>query len=352
MDTSLKENLFWEIQDLMIKNEQKLMQMNSFEDKNIPLQVNEVYDQINQMKKLPHDNPFVAELNKFISDIANRIKLFSIHFTNYAHCPSRTDNEAILKEKADHHLAQTKQLYDEYTKKLPDYIKPIAEQIYCDMFSVAVKEHPQITLLATDGSNIGLCGNVKKSVTKLVADAKLKQQESRQQNAMSWFVDEMYDYIINGNISANAKEFITHFSSKKAYENSTFSLPESQLTNSDFKNKADKISYYIRDKEYKFKDEVTFSNFMNSRAVYFANIMNGNDYTKIINLNNILTRDYHKEDEKFIIHENAKIDSNFSTDYKSYITIQAYSANRNIVLATKHEYNRGFIRDEIFKYEI
>ena len=349
MDTNLNKDLFGEIRRLMIENEQKLMQMNSFEDKNIPLSVKEVYDEINAMKKLPRNNAHVVQLNKFISDIANSIKLFSTHFANFAHCPEGSINENILKEKADYHLEQTKKLYDEYTKNLPNFTKHLTEQIYHDLFAVSIKAHPTVSMVATDGSNIALCGNVKKSVTKLVNDAKLKQQESRQQNAMSWFIDEMYDYIINGNISANAKNFISSYTSKKIFKDNTYSLSESQLTNSEFKNKATKTTYYIRDKKYSFKDEVTFTNFMSTRQGYFDSIMQGIDYTNISNLSNIA---FNLKNGKSILNQSPEISYALSEDYKTYLAMQAYSANRNMVLTSKYEYDRGFIRDGSYKYEI
>lgn len=353
MDISLNKGFFFEIENLMIENEKELITSASVENKDIPLQVNEVYDKDNKMKELPNKNASVKNLNKFVSDIANSIKLFSTHFTNYAHCPAGNSNEDVLKEKADYQLEQTKKLYAEYTKNLASYEKPIAEQIYNDMFAVAVKEHPQITMVSTDGSNIGLCGSVKKSVSNLVADIKLKQQETREQNAFSWFVDEMYDYIINGDstVSSNAKQFITQYTTNRVFIDN-HSLPESQLNDGDFTQKANEITYRIRNKKYSFKDETSFTNFMSTRAKYFDSIMQNIKYTDLANLNGVGTTDFHYEEGEQIMHTNPKISYNYSEDYKTYIAIEAYSANRNLVLTEQYENDRGFVRDGIFKYEV
>ncbi|MBQ3502105.1 MAG: hypothetical protein IJA72_00365, partial [Clostridia bacterium] len=162
----------------------------------------------------------------------------------------------------------------------------------------------------------------------------------------------MYDYLINGNISANAKSFISSYISQKTLINASQYLPESQLTDSEFQSEATEIKYHIRDKQYTFKDEVVFSNFMTTRSSYFDSVMQGVDYTNILSSPNVGTTDFHYEDGERILSENPRISYNHTEDYKTYLSMQAYSANRNVILSSKYEYERGFIRDGNNKYKI
>ncbi len=316
----LQKNIFENIKQVMIENEQLLLKQNSLSDKSKPITVDEVYDDIDQMKRFPSTNTSCIELCKFISKLSIAINKFNMDFEKYANNMVHSngagkENEQPLKIKASDSLAELKKLYVEYTKDLSDEEKLITRQVYCDLIATKVREYPTISMKSVDGK-FGIAGHVKPEVTKTIVSLQKQMHEARENNPNSWFVNEMYDYLFNSsNINAHAKACLEQLRSKQH-------CLESQVE-SEFRSKLDD-DYVINDVKYSFKDDYIALDFLKSRQEYYSQIAEKNN--EIYSGLNINTHQSEFEKEHSLnTQQIIKLDDK---SYKTYIGSQVYSSYR------------------------
>ena len=316
----LQKNIFENIKQVMIENEQLLLKQNSLTDKSKPITVDEVYDDIDQMKRFPSNNTSCIELCKFISKLSIAVNKFNMDFEKYANNMvhsngSGKDNEQPLKIKASDSLDELKRLYVEYTKDLSDEEKLITRQVYCDLIATKVREYPTISMKSVDGK-FDIAGHVKPEVTKTIVSLQKQMHEARENNPNSWFVSEMYDYLVNSNnISGHAKESLEKLKSQNHQL-------ETQVKN-EIRNELDN-SYIINDTEYTFKDEEVAIKFFDSRQQYYSQIAgNNNEIYAGLSINRAQTQ-FQKE-QNLDTYQVIKLEDN---SYKTFIGSQVYSSYR------------------------
>lgn len=316
----LQQNVFSEIKQAMIANEQQLLIQNSLTDKSKPISVDEVYDDIDQMKRFPSTNSSCVELCKFVSKLSIAINMFNADFEKYANNMVHSngagkDMEEVLKIKASERLDELKKTYSDYTKDLSEDEKLITRQIYCDLIATKVREYPTISMRSPDGQ-YGIAGGVKPEITKIVANLQSQMKDARIANPNSWFVNEMYDYLFNSsNINGHAK------ASLEQLRNKSHEL-ETQVE-SEFRSTTDN-TYVINDVQYSFKDEYVALAFFNSRQEYYSKIAgNNNEIYGGLNINRAQTQ-FQKE-KNLDTYQVIKLEDN---SYKTFIGSQVYCSYR------------------------
>lgn len=316
----LQKNVFESIKQTMIDNEQQLIQQQSLNNKNLPMSVEEAYDDIDQNKRLPSTNPSCVELCKFVSKLSVAIKLFNTNFEKYANnmvYPNGAgkDNEETLKIKASESLDEIKKVYIDYTKNLSEGEKLITRQIYYDLIATNIKEYPQISMRSPDGK-YAIAGKVKPEITRIVNNLQSQMLDARSKNPNSWFVNEMYDYIFNSNnINGHAKASLEQLRSKN---HQLETQVESELrSNTD-------STYTINGVDYHFKDEYIALDFFKSRRDYYSKIA-GNNNEIYAGLN--IDQPQHKiaSGHNLDSHKIIKLEDN---SYKTFIGSQVYSSYR------------------------
>ena len=310
----LQKNSFNEIKQVMIANEQELIKQNSLTDKTKPLSVEEAYDDIDQLKRFPSTNPSCVELCKFVSKLSIAVNEFNKHFEIYANNISN-DKEQELKTTASEYLTKLNQIYIEHTKDLSNDEKLITRQMYYDLIVSKIREYPTITMHSPD-NQIKIAGHIKTEVTSIVNNLQEQMKEARQKNPNSWFVGELYDYLVNSNnISGHAKESLEKLKSQNHQL-------ETQVT-SQIRNELDK-SYVINDSEYAFKDDYIAIKFFESRQEYYSQIAkDNNEIFAGLQINR--TRSQNEEEKNFDTYKITKLEDN---SYKTFIGSQAYSSYR------------------------
>ena len=316
----LQQNVFSEIKQAMIANEQQLLIQNSLTDKSKPINVDEVYDDVDQMKRFPSTNSSCVELCKFVSKLSVAINMFNTDFEKYANNMVHSngagkDMEESLKIKASERLDELKKTYSDYTKDLREDEKLITRQIYCDLIATKIREYPTISMRSPDGQ-YGIAGGIKPEITKIVANLQSQMKDARITNPNSWFVNEMYDYLFNSsNINGHAK------ASLEQLRNKSHEL-ETQVKN-EIRNDLDK-SYIINDTKYTFKDDDVAIRFFQSRQEYYSKIA-GNNNEIFTGLN--IDRSQRQTEEELHL-DTFNIINLEDNSYKTFIGSQVYSSYR------------------------
>lgn len=313
----LKNGVFNQYRKLMIEQEKLLLQEKSIYDKTQDITTLEVFAEDREEKTLPTNNESVIQISKFVSTLANEIKSFSILFQRYAELPEKSEAEEQQKIKARNQLDKTHTTFKSLIVNLTSPEKEIATQIFYDMLAKSIKEYRVITAVMYGNKNLNLVGETKNDVSKLVLELKNKQHHARDINPLAWLPDEMYSYLYNGNISGNAKEYL------------------SQLKSKEHKLDANSYSHYETNGiSYSFTDNTTKRNFCSSRLSYLQSIVEGFPIDATYEgfaMNSIISWKTGKPVP--IPTDIAYLED---SSYKTYIYSQLYSIKRAYTLSLEH----------------